>query len=126
MIDIDWNCVEDFTGSVARISDPVISILVNRTITLGCAFLSHAKKQMTGATHVLLSFEAKNNVIIFNFTNDKNKPGALKISLKHNNASIAAKSFFNNFGINALEKKGRYFAELLSHPQKGDVWAIFL
>ena len=120
-----WDDVVTFESAGMKKGDSFVSISRSYAITLSACFTRKSDKSIKYATHIVLSYSKTNNAIIFNFTNDGDLPGAYKIT-KGVNLSIAARSFFNYFDLDATTYAGRYVPEEQDIPKTGKRWVIFL
>lgn len=124
----DWSDLDTFKHLGAKIGTPYITISARKTITLSSGFMHQSKEQLSGMTHVVLSFSKAKMAIVFKFTNNELLPGATKISAKYGekgSSSIAARAFFNYYNIDT-SCAARYTARLESIPNLGDCWVVYL
>lgn len=127
----DWSDIKTFEEKGSRAHKSFITISERNSITLSSGFVRQAEQQILNMTHVVLGFSEANNAIIFHFINDDNSPEALKISptpdvKKKGNSTIASKSFFSYFSIDAKKYAGKYEAFLEDVPNLGKTWVVFL
>lgn len=87
--------------------------------------MHHARQQLEGQTHVILSYSKKNSAIVFEFTDDPSEDGTIKIT-RRGNVNFAARSFFNWNFIDISVAKGKYIPKLVNIPKKGNCWMIQL
>ncbi len=121
----DWYDLERFKYAGAKIGNTRVTISLRKSITLSAGFMHHAKNQVEGMTHMLLSFSKSKNAIVFEFTSDPKAAGAVKITMK-GNSIISARSFFNYYRIDVEKAAGRYAAKLESIPNLGKKWVVYL
>lgn len=121
---LQWGDLEEFVNVGAKISKPVITINPNSTITLNAGFIHLAKTQISDNEYVHLSYSKKNKAIVFEFTKDSKREGAIKMT-KQINIAISARSFFNYYLIDINTVKGKYEPELITIPKKGERWVLF-
>jgi len=77
-------------------------------------------------THVILGYSPKNRTITFDFTNDSQHPGALKLTHRSGGSQVGSKAFFNYYLINVSDVGGHYNPKRIKLPKTGDVWSINL
>lgn len=122
---LQWDDLEDFVHVGAKISKPIITINPNSTITLNAGFMHVAKNQILDNEYVHLSYSQKNEAVVFEFTKDSKREGAIKMT-RQINIAISARSFFNYYRLDINDVKGKYEPELISIPKKGERWVLFL
>lgn len=122
---LKWGDLETFTSVGAKISSSIVKINPNQTFTLNAGFIHHAKKQIADSTYVRLSYSKDNNAIVFEFTKNQQLGGLIKMTKKAN-ITFSARSFFNYYQIDINTAQGKYEPELLSIPEKGECWVVFL
>lgn len=122
---LQWDDLEDFVHVGAKISKPVITINPNSTITLNAGFIHLAKNQILNNEYVHLSYSQKNEAVVFEFTKDSKREGAIKMT-RQINIAISARSFFNYYLIDIDSVRGKYTPELIEIPGKGERWVLLL
>ena len=78
--------------------------------------------------YCVLGYDKPANAILISFTSDSQIKGVRKVSYrpKMKNCSLQIKTFFNHFGLNPKELKGRYKLEKITVPRKGEWSVIYL
>ncbi|HAT9591195.1 TPA: hypothetical protein JBD08_12460 [Legionella pneumophila subsp. pneumophila] len=123
--DSDWNDLDRFRHSGAKIGVPYVTLSKRKSITLSAGFVHKAQHQISNSNYVILYFSKSKNAIVFDFTSDKNDSGSIKMS-KGSNVNIAGRSFFNYYMIDADKAEGKYIAKLENIPNIGERWVVYL
>lgn len=121
---IEWDDLETFEDVGLRLGKPYVAIDAIGIFRLNSSFKHHARVLLKGQTHIKLSYSKKNQAIVFEFTDDANERGAIKMTGR-GNISISARSFFSYHGLIPADLKGRYVPQLLKVPKKGNCWVVF-
>lgn len=120
-----WADLERFVNKGSRFGNPSITISVRGTITLSSGFIHNADAQIEKKSYALFSYSRSQNSIVVNFTDDKNEPGALKMTIRRN-ALLAARSFFGCYHLDPQKLAGKYSPKLETIPKMGNCWVINL
>jgi len=95
-------------------------------LLLNSGFIRAAQGEIAGCSHARLHYSRRNHALILEFTRDGKKPGALKLSAPHFGCTIAAKSFFNKFGLAVVDVAGRYEPAIEEILGLGRCWVVYL
>lgn len=79
-------------------------------------------------SHMLFSYSQKAKAIIFEFTDDYDFPGLIKVSRPKNTntATVAMHSFSERFGLDIMKIKGDYIPEYKEISERKSAWVVFL
>lgn len=119
-----WNDLVTFTEVSRRLGNPFVSISRKGVIMFNSALVHRMKEQLTVNTHALLHYSKTNEAIVVSFTPDKDKEGALKMTVR-SNASIAGKTFLDFYKFDLNKIYGRYPPEFEDIPGIGKCLVIY-
>ncbi len=120
-----WLDLDRFVNKGSRFGNPFVTISDRGTITLNSGFLHNAREQTENKSHALFSFSKYQNAIVVDFTDKKDEPGAIKMTVR-TTALLAARSFFSCYHLDPKTLAGRYVPRLEAIPKLGKCWVIYL
>jgi hypothetical protein len=98
-----------FTGAGKRIGKPMVSIWSRGQIGLNQGAMK--KYKLENYDYVILLFDEETRRVGFEFTNDDNKEGAIKITKRTTGFSFSANAFLNSYGIDHDNETKKYTLE---------------
>ncbi len=122
----EWVDLEVFKTDFANVGTPYITIRRRKSFRFSSGLLRHIKESVGSATHAVLSYSRSKHAVVFNFTDDYQKKGAMRIQSLGANNFISAGAFFDFNVIDAEKSEGKYMARLEDIPGIGKFWVIYL
>lgn len=119
----DWSDLEVFTSKGAKIGKPYVTITAESAFCFNAGFIHQAK--LKEYSHVVLCYSARKHAVVFNFTNDSQTAGALKL-VQGTNINLGTRSFFNYYFLDPQKIEGRYIPRREKIPKIGEAWIIYL
>lgn len=123
-----------FKDTKTRFNEPYISITRANVLHLSKAFMNQIQEKLI-YNYLVIYYSKSSNCIALEFTNDTNKKGVMKITVKKNKNSkflfgtVSIRLFLNTYknNMNLEEIYNKHFiAKLKDVPNFGKMWVINL
>jgi hypothetical protein len=122
--------LQTLTGGSRKAGIPKVKIMLSKIGKTNFYFSSGFIQSLgeNYKSHLLLSYSRKNNAIIFEFTDNFELPGIVKISrpVKINTALVALQTFINQFNLDASMIRGDYIPVYQKIAENKSAWVIYL
>jgi len=116
---------EVFTKIGARLSTTNITILPKGSFFFS-AGLVHLEN-LAKFSHCILGYDATEEAICFQFSNDEKAPGAIRMNhRKAGNSSIQSGAFFRYYKLDPIKLSGKYPVQKESIPERGEWFVVYL
>jgi hypothetical protein len=123
-----WDDLEFFDSKINKYNIPFVAINKSKVITFSSKFYVENEEKFANKKFALMSYSAKNNAILF-FFSDKDNGGfrLTKQNRKTNALNLRSTRFFERYNCITTDSiakfKPHYFEDIAG---KGECWGIYL
>jgi hypothetical protein len=119
---------EPFQDKGGKFGNYKVSVMSTKRRTGGLGFLSgfFHQESLEKFAYVLFFYDKANHRIGFTFTNDKNIPGAFKMTKERKSGSVFPSSFWTAYNLDAEQWRGKYTPKKDNDRRFGKIYYIEL
>lgn len=114
-----------FTQQGTKLSKKFVTITPRGGFLFSAGFVHEG--ELTKFQYAILAYDENAKAILFSFMNDRQVPGAIKLTHRASrNSSLQSGSFFRFFHLDPEQLTGRYDIEKRNLPRRGEWFVIYI